>query len=140
MQPAVRTGFRCEVKAHDLVAIDGQYLSHEKCGAEAEVRPDDPSVGLDAGNSIMLADGTHSFQIDYTRIENINVKAKKLPLSFAPQALAHYDRYCKDAGDDREDESVKQREMRLLPYDLLPYEFESPEVSIECTTPAMPSP
>ena len=128
------TPFRCEVKAHDLVAIDGQYLSHEKCGAEAEVRPDDPSVGLDAGNSIMLADGTHSFQIDYTRIENINVKAKKLPLSFAPQALAHYDRYCKDAGDDREDESVKQREMRLLPYDLLPYEFESPEVSIEATT------
>ncbi len=127
------TPFKCKVKAEGLVAIDGQYLSNERCGAEAEVRPDDPSVDLDAGNSIMLADGTHSFQIDYSMLENISVKAKKLPFSYAPQALAHYSRYYENAGDDRKDESVKQREMRLLPYDLLPYEFESPEVSIDTT-------
>lgn len=112
--------FKLQWKLKGVRSVDGQELGRKAAEGSVEVRPEDPSLYLDAGNNGVMYAGSRKLKASVNGLKDLTVRGYRIRDGFQHQTLAAYRKIYERDQAAPLDRTVTDRDRRrFLPVELL---------------------
>lgn len=112
--------FKLRWKWKGVCSVDGQELTGKDAEDSVEVRPEDPSLYLDAGNNGIMSAGSRRLKASVSHLKDLTVRGSRIRDGFQHQTLAAYRKIYERVQEKSAPRTVTDADERhFLPVELL---------------------